>query len=119
MATRAIAWPHLPREGDIAVSDPSNDPNASAQLELMIASRKAGEPFSETVQAVETALRSVPGGKIVRLDRGTHVVVSRVPQSAGDVVRQLLGEDFIVEANAPLNLQISDRPGDAPAIPPQ
>jgi hypothetical protein len=67
-----------------------------------VASRDARAPFERTVQAVENALRPVPGATIVRADRDIGVVVIQIGDQNIDKIKQGLGDGFMVDPNSPL-----------------
>lgn len=90
--------------GDLIVCDSSKNQKSDADLELLIANRQSQASLNETLQVVESALNATPGGRIVRVDQDTRMVVIAVPHGAGDTIRELLGHDFIVDQNARLRL---------------
>jgi hypothetical protein len=67
-----------------------------------VASRDVRAPFERTIQAVESALRPVPGATIVRADRDIGVVVIQIGDQNIDKIKQGLGDGFMVDPNSAL-----------------
>lgn len=70
--------------------------------QFIIASRDPGKPVSATMLAVERALQSAVGSRVVSVDRKTGVVVVEIPSSEVARVRAELGSDFMFDPNPQL-----------------
>jgi hypothetical protein len=86
------------------MSNQKNTNDESSPRTFTVASRDAAAPFDLTIQAVESALRSLPSANIVRADRDIGVVIVQVPGHHIDQVRAALGDGFMIDPNAPLKL---------------
>ncbi len=86
------------------MSNQINPNDESPARTFTVASRDATAPFDLTIQAVESALRSLPSAGIVRADRDIGVVIVQVPEHQIDQVRATLGDGFMIDPNAPLKL---------------
>ncbi len=70
--------------------------------QFIIASRDPGKSVDLTLKAVEKALRSVPGSRVVSVDQKTGVVVVEIPSSEVNRVRTELGSGFMFDSNSGL-----------------
>jgi hypothetical protein len=71
--------------------------------QFIIASRDPGKPVSATVQAVQQALQSAIGSRVVSVDQKTGVVVVEIPESGVEQVRTALGSGFMLDLNQKLH----------------
>lgn len=70
--------------------------------QFIIASRDPSAPIDSTIQAVQRALQSVVGSRVVSVDRKTSIVVVEIPESAVEQVRTALGSGFMFDPNSKL-----------------
>ena len=59
-------------------------------------------PLDQTLLAVDRALRSVPGSRVVGVDRQTGIVVIEAPLERIAQIDAALGDRFMCDPNAPL-----------------
>jgi hypothetical protein len=85
-----------------AVPDGSSTNNDSSPRTFTVASRDAKAPVDRTIQAVEDALRPLPGATIVRTDREIGVVIIQIGDQQIEKIREELGDGFMVDPNATL-----------------
>jgi hypothetical protein len=71
--------------------------------QLTVAPRDRGGTFDLTVQAVQRAVKSAPGARVLRADSDTGVVVAEVPNELIADFKRVLGDAFFVDPNAKLN----------------
>jgi hypothetical protein len=71
--------------------------------QFIIASRDQSAPIDSTVQAVQHALQSTVGSRVVSVDRKTSIVVVEIPESGVEQVRTALGSDFMFDPNPKLH----------------
>ena len=67
-----------------------------------VAPRARSLSLDQTLLAVENALRSVPGSRLVSVDRQTGIVVIEAPPGRIAEIRAALGDQFMCDPNAPL-----------------
>jgi hypothetical protein len=70
--------------------------------QFIVAPRNPSEPVSSTLQAIQKALQSAPGSRVVSVDYKTGVVVVEIPSSEVSRVRDELDGNFLFDPNAKL-----------------
>lgn len=71
--------------------------------QFIIASRDSSAAIDSTVQAVQHALQSTVGSRVVSVDRKTSIVVVEIPESGVEQVRTALGSGFMFDPNPKLH----------------
>jgi hypothetical protein len=71
--------------------------------QFIIASRDPSTPIDSTVRAIEKALQSAAGSRVLAVDQKTGVVVIEIPSSEAERVRTALGSGFLFDPNSKLH----------------